>query len=154
MAPVDLSGVDPNARSLVPNGEYAAVVRSAPRVETSRGSKTAGQIQVSVHLGLTNDDGEPVGSVWDTFYPFYDDEKGICKARWKQFLIAAGMPDDVLNGVVEWDTDDLFMAEFRVKVSTQKERPDGKGGVYSARNQIGQYKSASGGDELSGWAGV
>ena len=147
MKPIDLSNVTSDFPLIEP-GEYLVRVSTPPAWgEGKPGNATAGYTEITVRF--VSVDGEFSGILFDRFYPDYSK----AQFRWKQFLEAVGMPPEVINGRVEWDTDDLLDAEVRVQVVVQAERPNPSkpGEMYPARNNIKKFLPAHGG-EVGSWA--
>jgi hypothetical protein len=147
-----------------PAGDYEAAVFSFKR-GTSNGAKTKGATSINVRFKLT--DG---GSVFDTYYLH-----PATMWRFKQFLIAAGIPGDDFAGDAtigyadEFEgyeagddetivhVDDLLervqgqLVTVRLKVDPQRTNPD-TGEIYDERNRIDRVLPAGvTADTSSGW---
>ena len=144
LAPIDLTQIPDTQFPIVPNGRYLAEVAPTPQVGTSKGPKTAGATTVNVRF--VSADNEYTGGVFEKFIladsTFW---------KWKQFLAAVGMSDDVISGAEALDTDDLVGMQCYITVGTDPQRTDPETGrIYEERNKITKFEPADAG----GWAGI
>lgn len=144
LAPIDLTQTPDGNFTTWPAGRYLVEVRGAPKVSVSKGDKTRGAPTVNVRF--VSPEGDPAGSVFETFI-LHD----TVLWKWKAFLKAVGVSDDVLAGLVEFETDDLAGAQLYITVEIEGERVDPESGrTYDARNRIKKYEPA----ETGSWAGI